>query len=253
MGLLDAASRPNAPLDETAKALESLVVRQLLTASGAFRASETPGASLHTDLFVEALADAVAESGGMGLADAIASSVRSPGRPAPAAPAGGPPVPAFPPGAEPGAVDALALVGVPGRITSGYGVRTDPFDGRPRAHHGVDIGAPEGSPIRAAADGVVRRAGQRGGYGNSLELDHGDGTSTLYAHAERLLVREGDRVQAGQEIATVGATGRATGPHLHFEVREHDRPIHPIRALRIYGERVESGSEANHDPRSRAP
>lgn len=255
MALLDAA-RPATTVDEASKALEALFLRQLLASSGAFRASGSAGSSLHTDLFVDALADAVADAGGLGIAPAIAASLGGgvPARTAPPPPTGGPPVPALPPAAPaPGALDALALVGAPGRITSNYGVRADPFHGHAAEHRGVDVGAPEGSPIRAAADGVVRRAGSRGGYGNAVEIDHGDGTSTLYAHARDLKVREGDRVARGQEIATVGATGRATGPHLHFEVRVDDRPVHPKRVLRIYGERVEAGREADHDPRSRAP
>jgi murein DD-endopeptidase MepM/ murein hydrolase activator NlpD len=93
---------------------------------------------------------------------------------------------------------------------------------------------------------VVRRAGERGGYGQALEIDHGDGVVTLYGHASELLVREGDRVDPGQPILRVGSTGRSTGAHLHFEVRVGGRPVDPGRALKIYGLRaegmIESGS-----------
>jgi murein DD-endopeptidase MepM/ murein hydrolase activator NlpD len=257
MGLLD-GTRPNASLDEAAKALEAVLLRQLLSSSGAFRSTGAAGSSLHTDLFVEALAEAVADAGGVGIGRAITASLGggAPAGTAPgAAPVGGPPLPVVPAAVRKNAaaLDVLALVEGPGRITSDYGLRADPFHGETARHRGVDVGAPEGSPILAAADGVVRRAGSRGGYGNAVEIDHGDGTTTLYAHAAELLVREGDRVRRGQEIARVGATGRATGPHLHFEVRKDDRAVSPHLALRIYGERVDGSSEATIDPRSRAP
>jgi murein DD-endopeptidase MepM/ murein hydrolase activator NlpD len=90
-----------------------------------------------------------------------------------------------------------------------------------------------------AADGVVKTAGQRGGYGNAVEIDHGQGMTTLYAHASELLVTPGEKVSEGQVIGLAGMTGRATGPHLHFEVRVNDRPVDPARALNRYRERVE--------------
>jgi murein DD-endopeptidase MepM/ murein hydrolase activator NlpD len=254
MGLLD-GTRPDASLDEAAKALEAVFLRQLLSSSGAFRSSGAAGSSLHTDLFVEALAEAVADAGGVGIGRAITASLGGGAAPAGNAPLGGPPLPVTPAAAREhaAALDVLALVAGPGRITSDFGLRADPFHGGSARHRGVDVGAPEGSPILAAADGVVRRAGSRGGYGNAVEIDHGDGTTTLYAHAAELLVREGERVRRGQEIARVGATGRATGPHLHFEVRKGERAVSPRLALRIYGERVDGSSEATIDPRSRAP
>jgi murein DD-endopeptidase MepM/ murein hydrolase activator NlpD len=120
---------------------------------------------------------------------------------------------------------------VAGRVTSTYGRRVDPINGGARDHHGVDIAAPRGTPIGAAAAGTVVFAGRRGGYGNTVIIEQPDGKQTLYAHAEELLVKAGERVNAGQTIATVGSTGRSTGPHLHFEVRENGQPIDPSTTL----------------------
>lgn len=113
------------------------------------------------------------------------------------------------------------------RVTSSFGARADPFSGQLRQHHGLDLGAAEGTPVLAAADGVVRFSGKRGSYGNVVILTHADGTETRYAHCRDLGVSEGDAVTAGQPIASVGSTGRSTGPHLHFEVRQDGKPIDP--------------------------
>lgn len=118
-----------------------------------------------------------------------------------------------------------------GRISSFFGLRRDPINGRHRHHAGVDLAAPRGTSIAAAGDGQVIFAGKRRGYGNTVVIEHADGRRTLYAHAERLLVRSGERVRAGQPIATVGTTGRATGPHLHFEVIEAGRRVDPLREV----------------------
>lgn len=119
----------------------------------------------------------------------------------------------------------------PGYISSGYGSRNDPF-GRGRAHHmGIDIDANSGDPVTAAAEGVVSYSGVRSGYGNVVEIDHGNGYQTLYAHNSANLVRVGDVVRAGQRIAKVGSTGRSTGPHLHFEVKLNGRQVNPRQYL----------------------
>jgi len=119
-----------------------------------------------------------------------------------------------------------------GRVESGFGMRVHPSTRVRRLHAGVDIGAPTGTPIVAAAAGVVRFAGVSGGYGNLVELDHGGGSETRYAHASALLVRTGQRVERGQLIARVGSTGLSTGPHLHFEVRVGGQPVDPVAFFR---------------------
>lgn len=121
---------------------------------------------------------------------------------------------------------------VSGRVSSNFGTRRDPLQGGQRQHGGVDIAAPRGTPIAAAATGKVVFAGRRGGYGNLVEVEHADGRRTRYAHAEHLLVKPGDEVQRGQTIATVGSTGRSTGPHLHFEVRDQaGAKVNPLAAV----------------------
>jgi murein DD-endopeptidase MepM/ murein hydrolase activator NlpD len=114
-----------------------------------------------------------------------------------------------------------------GYITSGFGTRSDPFNGG-RAHHlGIDFDANTGDPVSAAAGGVVTYSGVKSGYGNVVQVDHGNGYTTLYGHNSRLLVRVGDVVRAGQTIAKAGSTGRSTGPHVHFEVHVEGRPVNP--------------------------
>lgn len=117
------------------------------------------------------------------------------------------------------------------RISSRFGNRRDPFTRRLARHTGVDMPAPWGTPILASAGGTVRFAGFRRAYGNAVEIDHGEGLVTRYAHASKVLVRKGQVVLPEQPIARVGSTGRSTGPHLHFEVLKQGRPVEPLRYL----------------------
>ena len=112
-------------------------------------------------------------------------------------------------------------------ITSGFGYRRDPFNGRAAMHAGIDFKGPVGSPIFAAADGRVTFAGWRGGYGRAVEVTHPNGLMTRYAHLSRIDVKPGQLVKAGATLGGLGSTGRSTGPHLHFEVRINDRAINP--------------------------
>ena len=112
-------------------------------------------------------------------------------------------------------------------ITSGFGFRRDPFNGQGAMHAGIDFKGPIGSPVFAAADGRVTFVGQKSGYGNVIEISHGNGMLTRYAHLSRFDVKVGQLVAAGTTIAGLGNTGRSTGPHLHFEVRINDRAINP--------------------------
>lgn len=120
---------------------------------------------------------------------------------------------------------------VPGSIISRFGMRFHPILHRSRLHTGVDMSGRTGTPIAAAAAGVVVYSGSLRGYGNVVVVDHGGGVSTLYAHCSALLVGDGAQVAKGQIIGRVGATGLATGPHLHFEVRKNGAPVNPLGAL----------------------
>ncbi|MGA7296082.1 MAG: M23 family metallopeptidase [Rhodanobacteraceae bacterium] len=115
-----------------------------------------------------------------------------------------------------------------GYISSYYGKRIDPFDGHTAFHRGLDFAANRGTPVHTVAEGVVTFAGVRSGYGNVVEIDHGNGYATRYAHNSKILVHVGQRVRVGQEIAVVGSTGRSTGPHSHFEVWYHGRSVNPL-------------------------
>ncbi|MGD9835415.1 MAG: M23 family metallopeptidase [Piscinibacter sp.] len=120
---------------------------------------------------------------------------------------------------------------VSGPVGSGFGFRSDPFTGRSALHMGLDFPADVGTPIMAAAGGVVQLTETHPAYGQMVEVDHGNGLVTRYAHASKLLVRTGDIVKRGQPIAQVGNTGRSTGPHLHFEVLVDGVPQNPARFL----------------------
>ena len=126
------------------------------------------------------------------------------------------------------------LAGVPNHlpasfeyISSGFGYRADPFNGEGAFHAGLDFKGPVGAPIYAAAKGVVSFAGVRSGYGNCIEIDHGNGLLTRYAHMSAFRARVGEVVQPGDAIGAIGSTGRSTGPHLHFEVRINGNPVNP--------------------------
>ncbi len=117
--------------------------------------------------------------------------------------------------------------------TSNFGYRIDPFSGQQSFHEGVDFAAESGTPINSAASGKVIYADTHAAYGKLVEVDHGNGLVTRYAHASELLVKEGDLVVRGQRIAKVGSTGRSTGPHLHFEVRLNGTAQNPGRFLAV--------------------
>jgi len=115
-----------------------------------------------------------------------------------------------------------------GFISSYFGERSDPFDGRDAFHKGVDFAGAPGSSVTAVAAGVVTWAGERSGFGKLIEINHGDGFVTRYAHNERTLVTVGDTVKRGEPVALMGSTGRSTGPHVHFEVLRNGRQVDPL-------------------------
>ncbi len=129
--------------------------------------------------------------------------------------------------------DAPSMWPVEGRVASSFGEREDPINGEGAFHSGVDIVAPYGTPVRAAADGTVTGSQMGSGYGREVTLDHGHDVITLYGHLSAVAVYPGQHVTRGQIIGYVGESGRATGPHLHYEVRLHNVPVNPYRYLRV--------------------
>jgi murein DD-endopeptidase MepM/ murein hydrolase activator NlpD len=125
-------------------------------------------------------------------------------------------------------------------FTSGFGVRSDPFLGRPAMHTGLDFRAAMGDPVRATANGKVVSSGWAGGYGRMVEIDHGNGLSTRYGHLSEISVKVGDPIKIGQVIGAVGSTGRSTGPHLHYETRIDGEAVDPQKFLRA-GVRLSAG------------
>lgn len=134
--------------------------------------------------------------------------------------------------------DALLPHGTPlstGFVGSGFGMRIDPITGQRSMHTGQDFPAPVGTPILAAAGGVAIVGEPNPDFGNMVQIDHGKGLSTMYAHTSRILVKNGDIVRKGQKIAEVGTSGRSTGPHLHFEVHVNGVPQNPAKYLASLG------------------
>lgn len=129
--------------------------------------------------------------------------------------------------------DAPSLWPIEGRVASSFGEREDPINGEGAFHSGIDIDAPYGTPVRAAADGDVSGASMGAGYGREVVLDHGHDVATVYGHLSAIAVLAGEHVSRGQVIGYVGQTGRATGPHLHYEVRVHNVPVNPHKYLRM--------------------
>lgn len=118
-----------------------------------------------------------------------------------------------------------------GKLSSGFGYRTDPITGRTSMHNGIDISNKVGTPIYAAGAGIVTFSKYNGQFGNVLIIDHGEGYETVYAHCNKFIVTSGDTVEKGQQIATIGRSGRTTGSHLHFELRYHGTAINPFKTL----------------------
>jgi murein DD-endopeptidase MepM/ murein hydrolase activator NlpD len=118
-----------------------------------------------------------------------------------------------------------------GWVSSGYGKRTDPFTGKKEFHKGVDFAGKAGSEVLSVGDGIVSWVGERTGYGNLVEITHGNGYVTRYGHNKKLLVAVGDTVKKGQQIAVLGSTGRSTGPHVHLEVVHNDQQVNPSKYI----------------------
>lgn len=143
----------------------------------------------------------------------------------------------------------VTLLPVSGTITSGVGMRIDPIDGVLRHHNGIDIAVPEGTPVKAVADGSVIYSGLRSGYGWTVLLEHAGGMITLHGHNSRNMVEQGQTVKKGETIALAGSTGRSTGPHVHFEAWQSGSNI---TAAFMPGSSIKMASSAPHtQPRAR--
>lgn len=252
-------------------ALAEMMVKQLLKSSGAFAAHDAASGQAQ-DAFVDVVAGAVARQIDLRLPTPGEVPARAP------APFGGPHALARldGPGASAarhgvhgpadddghggahddgdgashahdgvpgGALADVVLGGAPGRLSSDFGPRRDPFTHRSAFHHGVDIAAPLGTPLHAAGAGVVVHAGPAAGYGNLVEVEGADGVRVRYAHADRVDVHVGDVVSAGDALGTVGNSGRSTGPHVHIEVRDRDGDaVDPETALWVARASTRAGS-----------
>ena len=120
---------------------------------------------------------------------------------------------------------------VRGLLNSGFGSRKDPITGEGAFHPGLDISTRRHEPVLATAAGTVVKSGWAGDYGNAVEIDHGTGYQTVYGHLDAILVKEGQKVRRGERVGLVGSTGRSTGPHLHYEVRQGDRILNPLEYI----------------------
>ena len=153
----------------------------------------------------------------------------------PEAPQTGEAYPAQVDAAKTGKSDKLAAIPsiwpVHGRITSGYGWRNSPFENGSELHAGIDIAINAGVPVVATADGQIVQSGPAGGYGNMVQIDHGNGISTIYGHNSQLNVSVGEAVKKGQVVSFAGSTGKSTGPHVHYEVRENGKVVDPWKYL----------------------
>jgi murein DD-endopeptidase MepM/ murein hydrolase activator NlpD len=134
--------------------------------------------------------------------------------------------------------DAPSLWPIEGKVASSFGQREDPINGEGAFHSGIDIDAPYGTPVRAAGDGSVADESMGAGYGRQVVLDHGHDIMTVYGHLSSIAVLPGQHVTRGQVIGYVGQSGRATGPHLHYEVRVHNVPVNPHKYLRTTFEEI---------------
>ena len=201
MTLTGNAPAPATP-KEAGRAFEELMASMLLKE---MHGDDEGPMGTYQDMFDQEIAKRIADSGDLGLAKVIEEQLSRGGTASPA------PAPT-----------------TVAHITSNYGWRRDPFDpSKSNFHGGLDLKGAEGSPIRAQRDGVVTFSGKRGGYGNLVVIDHGNGLETRYGHCSRLDVKAGDPVTAGQHIAAVGHTGHATGPHLHLEARQDGKRFDP--------------------------
>ncbi len=206
-------------VDEAARQLEAYFLRRVLAevkiGQGGMLSGGYAGETFQ-QMFNDAIADAMAEAGGIGISDVIMRQIDG------SAPMITGSIQSQAPLALSSAASPRIDLASPvaGTQTSSFGPRTHPISGKKSFHAGIDIGAASGTPVTSFGPGVVTRAGPAGGYGNLVVIEHDGGVETRYAHLSTIDVSVGDKIRNGQTLGTVGATGTATGPHLHFEVRQ---------------------------------
>lgn len=218
------------PVKEVAREFEAMLLAQMIGAmrktvgdSGLLSAS--PERKMMDGFFDMELARSLVDQVDLGLARQLTGELER--KHGAAEPDGATPVSA----ADAAADEAALVAPLVARVTSAYGERSDPFTGVPTFHSGLDLAAPRGTPVRAAADGTVTFSGRRGAAGNLVEILHGDGSRTRYAHLEKAAVAVGATVRAGEVLGAVGSSGRSTGPHLHFAVERDGETVDPAALL----------------------
>jgi murein DD-endopeptidase MepM/ murein hydrolase activator NlpD len=216
------------PLKTATEEFEGMFITYLLKVMRSTVESEkegelSMGKDLYMDLFDQEIALTIARNRSMGIGDMMYRQLRESGHETGTSPL-----------AEPTPKSPAPLSApVEGRLSSAFGIRNNPITGSPQFHQGIDIAAAAGTPFRAASDGTVVFAGMMNGYGNTVIVDHGGGSRTLYGHAAQVLVKAGDVVKAEQSLGLIGSTGRSTGPHLHFETAVGGQSLDPTALLMI--------------------
>jgi len=230
-----------------AKQLEAFFLRRLLAEARPAGGGGIDGGfagDTFKQMLDEAVADKMAAAGGLGLADMFTKQLGQDTGPTRSittqrgqdvgptrsitAPVAAPAAARFGPELADAPRFAMPVIG---RASSGYGMRSDPLHHTHSMHAGFDVAAKTGTPVSAAAGGVVTHAGAAGTYGNLVTIRHDSGFETRYAHLSKVGVQRGDRVTPGQEVGQVGSTGRSTGPHLHFEIRKDGKAVDPAPYL----------------------
>jgi murein DD-endopeptidase MepM/ murein hydrolase activator NlpD len=247
LGNDDAARLRGKKPEEVAKEFEVLLVAQMIgemrkTVPDSELLSASPERKMLDGVYDQEIARSLVVRGDFGVAKQLVAQLRLHGERGANASSG---ADAANPGASPTS-GASALLGAPSSlvspladasdVTSDFGRRLDPITGEPAFHAGIDLAAPQGAEVRAVAAGRVVFSGERGRAGNLVEVQHGDGSVSSYAHLDRRLVSEGAQVAAGSVLGTVGSTGRTTGPHLHFALEQGGAAVDPSGLLkRILG------------------
>jgi murein DD-endopeptidase MepM/ murein hydrolase activator NlpD len=219
-----------AKVSALAQQFESMLLSQMLREMRILESDDESsgfGSSIMNDTMRTEFAQALGKTGGLGIASSLAEAFARVAEEDDARTE--PHDTASEVTSLPMVLDPVAFTLPDAKVSSSFGWRTDPLSGQQKFHHGTDLRMAYGQDVRSAGGGIVKSVGDAGGYGLMVAIDHGDGLETRYAHLSDASVRPGDTIAAGQVIARSGNSGRSTGPHLHFEVREAGQPVDPSR------------------------